>query len=89
VWPGSTSGSPKSQVDGEGGVEAVARRCSEAAAESGGRREWQRGPAAGEGKREDVAGLQREKKWRRGGAHREYESAAALRPNPAGSRELR
>jgi hypothetical protein len=28
-------GSPKSQVDGEGGVEAAARLCSEAAAESG------------------------------------------------------
>jgi hypothetical protein len=30
-------GLPKSQVDGEGGVEAAARLCSEAAAESGSR----------------------------------------------------
>jgi hypothetical protein len=61
---GGGRGSPESQVDGEGGVKAVARQRSEAAAESDGRRDWRRCPAAGQGKREDVV------KWRRSGAPR-------------------
>jgi hypothetical protein len=42
-------GSPESRVDGEGGAEAAARRRSEVAAESGGRRGQRRGLAAGGG----------------------------------------
>jgi hypothetical protein len=61
---GGGMGSPESQVDGEGGVKAVARHRFEAAAESDGRRDWRRCPAAGEGKREGVV------KWRRSGAPR-------------------
>jgi hypothetical protein len=42
------------------GAEAAARRCSEATAESGGQREWQRGPTA-VGGREEGEGMTR---WR-------------------------
>jgi hypothetical protein len=42
-------GSSKSRVDGEGGAEAVARRCSEGVVEFGGRGGWWGGPTAGGG----------------------------------------
>jgi hypothetical protein len=69
-------------------VEAAARRCSKLVVESGGRREWWFGPAAGGLKKGICGGAPTREKWRHGGVHREDESAAALRPNPVGSREL-